>query len=64
MSAMSSLLYITEILNKHFETCQRHGAQCVKMPEEDNKILQFKKIEAQECLPFVIYADFESILTF
>jgi len=32
------------------------------VPDEENKILRFKKIEAQERLPFVIYADFESIL--
>jgi len=51
-----------EILDTHLEKCKLHGAQRIKMPDEDNKILQFKKIEAQESLPFVIYADFESIL--
>jgi len=50
------------ILDKHLETCRLHGAQRIKMPNEENKILHFKKIEAQERLPFVIYADFESIL--
>ena len=50
------------ILDKHLETCRLHGAQRIKMPDDDNKILQFKKIEAQERLPFIIYADFESIL--
>jgi len=51
-----------EILHKHLEKCELHGAQRIKMPDEENKILRFKKIEAQERLPFVIYADFESIL--
>jgi len=51
-----------EILHKHLEKCELHGAQRIKMPDQENKVLQFKKIEAQERLPFVIYADFESIL--
>ena len=44
------------------EKCQHHGAQRIKMPNEEDKTLYFKKIEAQERLPFTIYADFESIL--
>ena len=51
-----------EILEKHLEKCQHHGAQRIKMPNEEDKMLYFKKIEAQERLPFTIYADFESIL--
>ena len=50
------------ILDKHMETCQLHEAQRIKMPEPGKEKLCFTKIECQEHLPFVIYADFESIL--
>ena len=51
-----------DILEKHMERCQLHGAQRIKMPKEGENKLYFKKIECQLRLPFVIYADFESIL--
>ena len=51
-----------EILDKHVEKCRLHGAQCVKLPEPDENKLFFKKTKCQLRLPFVIYADFESIL--
>ena len=44
------------------ERCEQHDAQLIKMPNEDEKLLYFKKIEAQMRLPFVIIADFESLL--
>ena len=50
------------ILNKHMDRCQLHGAQRVKLPEPDQNKLFFQKTECQLRLPFVIYADFESIL--
>ena len=50
------------ILDKHVEKCRLHRAQRVKLPEPDQNKLYFKKTECQLRLPFVIYADFESIL--
>lgn len=51
-----------EILAKHMERCQLHGAKRVKMPDPKENKLFFKKKECKLRLPFVIYADFESIL--
>lgn len=51
-----------EILDNHTERCQLHGAQRVKLPEPEENNLYLKKYECQLRLPFVIYADFESIL--
>ena len=43
------------------ERCKMHDAQRVKLPEKNDKVI-FTKTEYQLRLPFVIYADFESIL--
>ena len=51
-----------EILGKHMERCKNHNAQRVKMPEPEENIVSFKSTEKQLRLPFIIYADFESIL--
>ena len=42
--------------------CFENGAQKVDLPSEEEKFIQFRDIEKQMELPFVIYADFESIL--
>ena len=46
--------------------CKLHGAQRIKLPEADNKKgrekVKFTKTEYQLRLPFVINADFESVL--
>ena len=48
------------------ERCKMHDAQRVKLPEKNDKKgrdkVIFTKTEYQLRLPFVIYADFESIL--
>ena len=55
-----------EILDRHVERCKMHDAQRVKLPEKNDKKgrdkVKFTKTEYQLRLPFVIYADFESIL--
>ena len=59
-----------EILDKHIDRCNRFRAQRVTMPEKDQPgeeptgkdKLKFTKKEHQMPLPFVIYADFESVL--
>ena len=51
-----------ELLEKHKETCiQVNGTQATRLPKEGTKI-KFKNYKNQVPAPFVIYADFESIL--
>ncbi|CAB3980253.1 Gastrula zinc finger [Paramuricea clavata] len=51
-----------EALEKHKETClEVNGTQAVKLPKEGTKI-KFKNHRNSMPVPFVIYADFESIL--
>ncbi|KAK3101500.1 hypothetical protein FSP39_004054 [Pinctada imbricata] len=50
------------LLKKHIPYCQVHGAQRTEMPSEENKWLQFKEVKKQLKVPYVVYADFESIL--
>ena len=51
------------ILNDHKVTClQVNGEQAIKMPTKENNILKFENYYKQQQVPFVIYADFESIL--
>ena len=50
------------ILNDHKVNClQVNGTQAIKMPTKDNNILKFENYYKQQKVPFVIYADFESI---
>ncbi|XP_053379108.1 uncharacterized protein LOC123541547 [Mercenaria mercenaria] len=49
------------ILNEHISNCLAiNGTQGVKMPKEGSKV-QFKNYHKGLAVPFVIYADFESI---
>ncbi|CAB3987823.1 Gastrula zinc finger [Paramuricea clavata] len=51
-----------EVLEKHKETClEVNGTQAVNLPKEGTKI-KFKNHRNSMPVPFVIYADFESIL--
>ena len=50
------------LLTEHKPYCQPHGPQKIKMPTEENKYLKFTDYHHQLKSPFVIYADFESIL--
>ena len=55
-----------EVSKNHLGRCKLHGAQRIKLPEADDKKghgkVKFTKTEYQLRLPFVIYADFESVL--
>ena len=55
--------FISErVLDNHKENCvQLNGAQVIKMPTEDDKILRFLNYQKQLPVPFVIYADFEAV---
>ena len=50
----------TEVRDKHFEYCKDNEAVRIDMPE--NCIIKFKDGSRQLKTPFILYADFESIL--
>ena len=50
-------------LAEHKPYCQAHGPQRIKMPIDNDKWLTFKNYGKQLKLGFVIYADFECILS-
>ena len=50
------------VLSNHKDICiQVNGTQAIKMPNKDNNILKFNNFHKQQPVPFVIYADFETI---
>ena len=55
--------YTTENkLKKHKKACENHDYCFVEMPEKDNKILKYNQGEKSMKVPFIIYADLESLL--
>ena len=48
-------------LNKHQEYCSNHEAVKIEMPKKDD-ILKFKNYYKGERVPFIIYADMESLI--
>ena len=51
-----------EKLKKHGNVCENHDYCYVEMPEKDNKILKYNYGEKSVKVPFIIYADIESLL--
>ena len=55
-----------EVLKNYLERCKLHGMQTIKVSESDDKKgrdkIKFTITEYQLHLPFVIYADFETVL--
>ena len=49
-------------LEKHYNVCKNHEYCHVEMLEECNKILKYKHGEKSMKVPFVIYANLESLL--
>ena len=49
-------------LKKHKNVCKHHDYYYVEMPEGDNKILKYNHGETFMLVPFIIYADLESLL--
>ena len=47
---------------KHEKVCENHDYCYVEMPEENNKILKYNQGEKSMKVPFIIYADLESLL--
>ena len=55
--------YTTENrLKKHKKLCVNHDYCYVQMPEEDKKILKYNQGEKSMKVPFIIYADLESLI--
>ena len=50
-----------QLLEDHKPLCSQHGPQRIELPNEDDMFLQFKDFQKQLRVPFVIYADFESL---
>ena len=49
-------------LEKYYYVCRNHGYYYVEMPKEYNKIWKYNHGEKSVKIPFIIYADFESLL--
>ena len=49
-------------LLEHEPHCSKNGPQKIKLPDEGHDVLYFKDVQKQLKVPFIIYADFESIL--
>ena len=55
--------YTTENkLKTHKKVCENHDYCCIEMPKEDNKMLKYNQREKSMNVPFIIYADLESLL--
>ncbi|KAJ8910221.1 hypothetical protein NQ315_015913 [Exocentrus adspersus] len=51
-----------ERLSKHYADCKNVNDCKVRLPNEDQKYLKFKNFKNKEKVPFVVYADLESVL--
>ena len=49
-------------LKKHEKVCNDHDHCHVEMPNEDNKILKYARVETSLKIPFMFYADLECLL--
>ena len=49
-------------LRKHERICEGYDFYYVKMPDEDNNILEYVPGENSLTVPFIIYADLECLL--
>ena len=48
-------------LKKHKDVCENHDYCYIEMPEEDDRILKYNHGEKSMKVPFIIYADLESL---
>lgn len=49
-------------LNNHTTICMDHNICKIEMPKEDENIIRFKNYHNELAVPFIVYADVESIL--
>ena len=52
-----------DLLDQHKPLCEKHGAQCTELLSGKDKFMTFKNWGKMLKVPFVIYADFECILS-
>ena len=52
-----------DLLDQHKALCEKCGAQCTELPSGKDKFMTFKNWGKMLKVPFVIYADFECILS-
>ena len=52
-----------DLLDQHKPLCEKYGAQCTELPSGKDKIMTFKNWGEMLKVPFVIYAEFECILS-
>lgn len=53
-----------ELLEKHMHYCMNHNKCLIKLPKNDNggNIMKFKSYQKKLIVPFIIYADIETLL--
>ena len=51
-----------DTIKKHQNVCKDHDYYHVEMPDKDNNILKYNHGEKSMKVPFIIYADIESLL--
>ncbi|GBN27391.1 hypothetical protein AVEN_80284-1 [Araneus ventricosus] len=51
-----------EILKEHLQYCNDHSPQHIKMPAKGENFIKFQNVHYQHPLPYVINADFESLI--
>ena len=51
-----------KLFDEHEEYCKNNEVVRIDMPKEENSILSFKNLHRKIPVPFVIYADFESLI--
>lgn len=54
--------YREEFYKDHIDICIIHNSSRISMPKENDNIIKFKNYERKLPVPFIIYADTESIL--
>ena len=51
-----------DLLEAHEPRCSKHGPQKIRLPGEDHTTLSYSDVQKQLRAPFIIYAEFESLL--
>ncbi|GBN91892.1 hypothetical protein AVEN_35644-1 [Araneus ventricosus] len=51
-----------ETLEEHLQYCNDHSPQHIKMPAKGENFIKFQNVNYQHPLPYIIYADFESLI--
>ena len=55
--------YTAEISERHIEACMQNKAATIELPDETKNDLQFQKYQSRWFAPYVMYFDFESLIS-